>query len=136
MRVSLLTGGNDPNYAVPLAASLAHRGLRVEFVGNDEMEGADSLRHERIEYLNLRGSQDPGAPLHIKVVRVLRYYRRLVRYAHRTPSSLFHILWLNKFDFLDRTLMNVFYRIVGKRLILTVHNVNARKRDGRDHWMN
>ncbi len=136
MRVSLLTGGDDPNYAVPLAAALADRGIAVEFVGNDQMEGASGLRHDRIEYLNLRGNQDPTAQLHTKVVRVIRYYQKLIQHAHRTRSTLFHILWLNKWELLDRTLMNVLYRIKGKRLILTVHNVNARKRDGHDGWLN
>lgn len=136
MRVSLLTGGDDPNYAVPLAAALADRGITVEFVGNDQMEVVSSLRHARIEYLNLRGNQDPGAPLHTKAVRVIRYYLRLIHYAHRTRSRLFHILWLNKFELLDRTLLNLLYRIRGKRLILTVHNVNLRKRDSGDGWLN
>src|SRR4029077_6099053 len=88
------------------------------------------------EYLNLRGNQDPRAPLHVKVTRLLRYYQRLIRYAHRTPSSLFHILWLNKFEIFDRTLLNILYRMTGKRLILTVHNVNMGKRDGHDGWVN
>jgi D-inositol-3-phosphate glycosyltransferase len=136
MRVSLLTGGDDPNYAVPLATALAGRGITVEFVGNDQMEAVSSLRHPGIEYLNLRGNQDPSARLHTKMVRVMRYYQRLIHYAHRTRSRLFHILWLNKFELLDRTLVNALYRIKGKRLILTVHNVNMRKRDGRDGWLN
>jgi D-inositol-3-phosphate glycosyltransferase len=136
MRVSLLTGGDDPNYAVPLATALADRGIAVEFVGNDQMEGVSSLRRAGIEYLNLRGNQDPGARLVTKVVRVMRYYQRLTHYAHRTRSRLFHILWLNKFELLDRTLLNALYRTRGKRLVLTVHNVNMRKRDGRDGWLN
>jgi len=136
MRVSLLTGGDDPNYAVPLAASLARRGLTIEFVGNDDMQGAPDLRHPNIEYLNLRGNQDPRAPFYTKVVRLLRYYYRLIRHTRRTPSTLFHILWLNKFKVLDRTVLNLIYRMMGKRLVLTVHNVNTAKRDGHDGWVN
>src|SRR5262249_30224826 len=55
MRVSLLTGGDDPNYAIPLAASLADRGVQVEFVGNDAMESVADLKRASIRYLNLRG---------------------------------------------------------------------------------
>ena len=136
MRISLLTGGDDPNYAVPLATALAGAGVTVEFVGDDQMESVRSLQTTGIKYLNLRGNQDPNARLYTKAVRVMRYYQRLIQYAHRTRSRLFHILWLNKFDVLDRTLMNALYRIKGKRLVLTVHNVNMRKRDGRDGWLN
>ena len=30
----------------------------------------------------------------------------------------------------------LYYRLFGKRVILTAHNVNTRKRDGRDNWFN
>jgi D-inositol-3-phosphate glycosyltransferase len=136
VRVSLLTGGDDPNYAVPLAAALATRGIQVEFIGNDDMEGSPSLQRENIEYLNLRGNQNSEAPLHSKVARIVRYYENLIRYTLRTESRIFHILWLNKFELVDRTMLNVFYRMNGKKLVLTAHNVNARKRDGRDSWLN
>src|SRR6476646_377696 len=66
MRISVLSGADDPNYAVPLAASGAERGIHVEFVGNDAMAQAPGLRHQNIQYLNLRGSQDPAAALHSK----------------------------------------------------------------------
>ena len=136
MRVSILSGADDPNYAVPLAASLADRGIAVEFVGNDAMASAPGLKHRNIQYLNLRGSQDPSAPLRTKMARVFQYYGNLVSYAATTEASLFHILWLNKFEVLDRTLLNAFYRLKRKKLVFTAHNVNTRKRDGRDTWVN
>ena len=30
----------------------------------------------------------------------------------------------------------LYYKMMGKRLVLTVHNVNARKRDARDSLLN
>lgn len=136
MRVSLLTGGDDPTYAIPLATSLADQGMEVEFIGNDAMERSSSLKRANIHYVNLRGDQDPRAPIPSKIARILRYYQNLILYASRTESRLFHILWLNKFDWLDRTILNVFYKLKRKKLILTAHNVNARKRDGNDTWAN
>jgi glycosyltransferase involved in cell wall biosynthesis len=37
---------------------------------------------------------------------------------------------------LDRTLLMLFYRFVGRRVVFTAHNVNAGKRDGRDTLLN
>lgn len=137
MRVSLLTGGDDPNYAIPLADSLGRQGVEVEFIGNDDMETATSLKRRNIKYFNLRGSQDPQASLLWKIIRTLRYYRNLISYTSRTESRLFHILWLNKLELLDRTLMNVFYKLSRKKLVFTAHNVNTKKRDGAaDTWAN
>jgi glycosyltransferase involved in cell wall biosynthesis len=49
---------------------------------------------------------------------------------------MFHLLWNNKFEFFDRTLLMLYYRMLGKKIILTVHNVNVRKRDSNDSFLN
>jgi len=67
---------------------------------------------------------------------VLVYYARLIRYAAIAKPKIFHILWNNKFEFFDRTLLLLYYRIHGKKIVLTVHNVNAGKRDSNDSLLN
>ena len=65
-----------------------------------------------------------------------RYYLRLLRYAVSARPRIFHILWNNKLELLDRTVLLLFYRLCGRRLAMTVHNVNIRKRDGNDSVLN
>ena len=50
--------------------------------------------------------------------------------------KIFHILWNNKFEFFDRTLLMLYYKLLGKKIVFTAHNVNIRKRDGNDSWLN
>ena len=57
-------------------------------------------------------------------------------YAMTSPAPVFHLLWNNKFEYFDRTLLLLFYRLCGKRIVFTAHNVNIRKRDGGDTWVN
>ena len=137
LKVSLLTGGGDPNYAIPLTCSLIENGVFVDFIGSDTMKDdplfADSTR---VRYWNLRGNQDRRAPLIKKIIRVWRYYCRLVKYCLATDSRIIHVLWLNKITYFDRTLMNVFYKALGKTVVFTAHNVNAGKRDGNDSILN
>ena len=71
-----------------------------------------------------------------KMRRVLRYYLRLIRYAATAKPKLFHILWNNKFQFFDRTLLMLYYKLLGKKIVFTAHNVNAGKRDSNDSWLN
>jgi D-inositol-3-phosphate glycosyltransferase len=87
-------------------------------------------------FLNLRGDQSPRASLPRKVLRLARYYFSLMRYAAAAPSEVLHILWNNKFEHFDRTVLMLYYRALGHRVVMTVHNVNAAARDGRDHWLN
>jgi D-inositol-3-phosphate glycosyltransferase len=89
-----------------------------------------------VRFLNLRGDQRPEAPALQKVTRVAVYYLRLLWYAATARPRVFHILWNNKLELLDRTLVLLYYRLLGKRLVFTVHNVNVRKRDGNDGVLN
>ena len=71
-----------------------------------------------------------------KIRRVLLYYKRLIVYAYRTDSMIFHILWFNKFMFLDRTILNIYYKTLGKKIVFTAHNIDQGERDGRSTWQN
>ena len=51
-------------------------------------------------------------------------------------TKIFHILWNNRFEFFDRTLLLLVYKLLGRRLVFTAHNVNIRKRDCSDSWLN
>ena len=89
-------------------------------------------QYSNVKYVNLRGDQSSNAPLHEKVKRVLKYYAKLIKYAAETDSKIFHILWLNKFTYLDRTLINLYYKLLGKKLLYTAHDINYRKLVGED----
>src|SRR5439155_29040 len=49
---------------------------------------------------------------------------------------IFHILWNNKFELFDRTVLMLYYKLRGKKIVLTAHNVNAGRRDARDSMIN
>jgi D-inositol-3-phosphate glycosyltransferase len=134
--VSLLTGGSDRPYALGLAAALTSAGLSVDFIGSDDLNLPELRNNRLVKFLNLRGDQNPGANLARKVARILTYYWRLIRYAATAKPKVFHILWNNKFDLFDRTLLMLYYKLLGKKLVFTAHNVNIRKRDCTDTWLN
>lgn len=136
MEVALLTGGGDRPYAVGLATSLLAEGMCIDFIGSDDLKEPGLVEQPRFRFLNLRGDQRPEVSGGRKVVRVLVYYARLLRYAAAARPRVFHILWNNKFEFLDRTVILLYYRLLGRRLVLTVHNVNIGARDGRDGLVN
>jgi len=134
-RVALLTGGIDRPYVTGLAVALASQNVCVDVLGSDEIDGLEMRATPMINFVNLYGSR-AEANLFSKVARVLRYYRRLLRYTATTESQIFHILWNNKFEFFDRTLLMLYYKLLGKKIVFTAHNVNAGKRDANDSWLN
>lgn len=134
--VGLLTGGGDKPYVFGLAFELVSKGATVDLIGSNDLDCPEYHDNPRLNFLNLRGDQDSNAGLRSKVFRILVYYFRLVRYAATAKPKILHILWNNKFLHFDRTLLTGYYKLLGKKIVLTVHNVNAGKRDNNDTAFN
>lgn len=136
MKVSLLTGSVDPHYQLDLLSGLLSQGVRTDFIGSDSMANSSVLRHNNVNFLNFRGDQSPDAPLLQKIYRIVKYYYFLIKYAGETDSKIFHIQWPNKFVYFDRTILNLYFKLLGKRLIHTAHNINSGERDENDNILN
>ena len=134
--VALLTGGRDRPYAFGLATELISKGAALDLISGDELDCPEFHSKPRVNFFNLRGGQQPDASFTAKVSRVSKYYARLIRYAATAKPRIFHILWNNKLETFDRTLLTLYYRILGKTIVLTAHNVNASIRDSNDSLLN
>jgi len=134
--VGLLTGGGDRHYAFGLAMALVAKGVHVDFVGGDEVDSPELHCTPNLRFLNLRHNGRRDAGLATKVRRTAMYYVRLAAYALTARARVFHILWNNKFEFFDRTLLMLYYKALNRRIVLTAHNVNAGARDGNDTRLN
>jgi D-inositol-3-phosphate glycosyltransferase len=134
--VSLLTGGADKPYAFGLATALVAKGVAIDLIGGDDLDCAEFHGAPGVKFFNLRGDQHPGAGFMRKAARVALYYARLIGYVAKAKPGIFHILWNNKFETFDRTLLTLYYRWLRKKIVLTVHNVNAGKRDSKDTRLN
>src|SRR5579872_6662233 len=134
--VSLLTGCKDRPYVFGLAMALASRGVRADIFGGDETDIPELHNAATLRILNFRGSHKPDAGFAEKLWNVLVYYAALIRYVARSRPKIVHILWNNKFELFDRTILMLYYKALGKRVALTAHNVNQAKRDAKDSWLN
>ena len=134
--VGLLTGGSDRPYALGLAMALVSKGVSLDFIGSDDLDSPELRGNPRLTFLNLRGSQREDASLATKIARIVIYYARLIRYASTARPKVFHILWNNKFELVDRTLLMFYYKLQRRKIVLTAHNVNAGKRDANDSLVN
>jgi D-inositol-3-phosphate glycosyltransferase len=134
--VALLTGGADRPYVFGLATALNAKGTAMDLIGSDDLDFPEFHTRPGVNFLNLRGDQRTDANLPTKIIRVLKYYARLIRYAGTARPRVFHILWNNKFEHFDRTILMLYYKVLGKRIAFTVHNVNSGKRDRTDTILN
>src|ERR1700723_750647 len=134
--VALLTGGSDRPYVFGLTTSLMSKGATLDLIGSDELDCPEFYGKPGVNFLNLRGSQRPDATFASKISRVSMYYAKLIRYAATAKPRVFHILWNNKFESFDRTLLMLYYKLLGKKIVLTAHNVNIAARDHNDSAFN
>ncbi len=136
IHVSLLTGGQDKHYSFGLTKALVSKGVHLEVIGSDDVDDPELHTMAQVNFLNLRGNRRAHAPLMQKIRRVFTYYLRLTRYALTARPKIFHILWNNKFEYFDRTILMLFYKLCGKKIALTAHNINIGRRDSKDSFLN
>ena len=136
VQVALWTGGFDRPYAFGLAMCLAAKGVALDVIGSDELDSPEMHSTRGLRFLNVLGAQAPAARLVAKMVRTLACYFRLISYATTARPRIFHILWNYKFEYFDRTALMLYYKLRRRKVVLTVHNVNAGKRDGNDSPLN
>lgn len=133
--VSLLTGGIDRHYATELSTALAATGISLDVICNSDMDTPEMRKYPGLRLLPLY-----QAPLRRNRVRkLLTYlgvYVRLLRYITSSGAPIIHILWNYKFPVADRTLLLLYCKLLGKRVVFTAHNVNAAERDGVDSRWN
>jgi len=134
--VALLTGGSDRPYVFGLMTALVSNNVTLDLIGSDELDTPEFNGRPGVHFFHLRGDQRHDAGFATKVKRILVFYAKLIRYAASAKPRIFHILWNNRFEYFDRTLLTLYYKLLGKRIVLTVHNVNTAKRDRADSRLN
>ena len=136
VEVGLFTGGIDRHYAYGLTMALISKGMRVDVIGSDGVDSAEMHTTPGVNFLKMQQNNAPGTSKMRRVWRLLAYYVRLIRYSWAARPKVFHILWNNKLEYFDRTLLMLYYRLLGKKVVFTAHNVNTAKRDAKDSRLN
>ena len=136
VEIALLTGCKDRHYAFGLAMALISKGAYLDIIGSDEIDSPELHSTPNLRFLNFRGSQLNNVKFAQKLWKLIVYYAKLIRYAARSRPKILHILWNNKIEFFDRTILMLYYKALGKKIALTAHNVNTARRDAKDSWLN
>jgi glycosyltransferase involved in cell wall biosynthesis len=136
LKVSILTAGRDPYYALGLLSGLASSPIQIDFVGDDKMRDAPAATAPNVCYVELHRESPAGSSLLRKAFTVISQYVSLMRNAATTDSRVFHVLWYYKAEWFDNSVLLAFYKALGKRVVLTVHNVNRKERDGKHDPLN
>jgi len=105
-------------------------------VCNREMKPEDAEAQQSVSFLTLYANLQVRRGKIAKVIVFIQVYLRLMFYAATTSAEIFHILWNYRIPVFDRTLLLLYLKILGKRVVFTAHNINAAERDGADSLLN
>ncbi len=136
IEVALLTGGIDRPYVIGLSQALTSKGICLEVIGSDKLDGPEMRNAPGLHFMNLQQFPPRNASFARRALAILAFYFRFMRYVSTAKPNIFHILWNNKLQFFDRTLLMLYFKLRGKKIVFTAHNVNARARDGNDSALN
>jgi glycosyltransferase involved in cell wall biosynthesis len=136
LSVALLTGCQDRSYAFALAMELSSKGLRIDVIGNNRVDSPEFHTTPNVTFFNLGGIQELRSTFPTKLIQLLLYYLRLIRYLAFPKPKIVHVLWNSKFEYFDRTILMLYCKFLRKKIVLTAHNVNRAKRDSRDSLLN
>jgi glycosyltransferase involved in cell wall biosynthesis len=132
--ITLITGG-APHYEAGLISGLIEQEVALEVIGGDDLASAKVMRHPLVRFSNVYRSSPRGSAFR-RLKHVAAAYLALLRHACRAKSRLIHIQWNYKLPLLDRTVLNLVYKTLGKKLVYTAHNIDAAARDERQSFAN
>ena len=120
-KVILLPHGFQPEYEAGFANGLARNGWSVVLIGSD-MSLVDRL-DQGVQFLNLRGSQDPDRTRWRKALNLLGYWQRSYWYLLRHRGTPVHVIGdFSTADLRISLIEGRLTRLLAGQYVLTVHN--------------
>ena len=118
----VVADGFQPAYIREVVNALARGGMSVRLIGGDIHDSCTETYVKGVEFVNYRGDNSPGRAALRKVRDLVAYYFRLIADVHRSKVHAVYKAGLQK-PFLDGVLINFLFRLLGAKVIHTVHNV-------------
>ena len=119
--VIVVSHGFQISYERGFCNALAENGVKLVLISSDR---TDYPRlHPGVPTVNLRGSQDEGRPVLCKLLNLARYHARLIAFVARNKGSVIHVIGLAHPPLLCGVIEGLWFRLCGRRYLLTVHNL-------------
>ncbi len=126
-RLCLIANGFQEDYIINYLASLSGKFDQIDFIGSSIY--LKEKIHSSINFYDLQGGGVQNQPLAKRVKRVIIYYFSLLRFFLRKPRrGIIHIQWL-RFKILDGIIFPLIFKLLGYKIIYTVHDIVPHDRD-------
>jgi len=136
MNVSVYNGGGQSDYLYGLVSGLSTTPIKNIDILDINLAEPLFNKFENVRFHEVYKYQKKGSTFSQKAKNLLRFYYLQAKHLVTSKCDIIHFQWLDRFYFADRIVLPLMARLSGHRVVLTVHNVNALKRDNRDTFYN
>lgn len=136
MKVSIFHAGGAFFYLYGLVNGIIKNDdIQIDVIGSKEsFDGFKGLNKVKVFkfVLPLKNRSN----LLYRIYRLANPYVKSVIYSFRTDTEIFHIQWHYRFKIIDMIFLINLYKLLGKKVIYTAHNVNTLARNNKDSTLN
>lgn len=136
MKVSIFNGAGQADYLYGLVTGLTTTPINELHILDIDKTTELFADFNKVTFHTVYRYQPKGSSIWKKAKNILRFYYLQAKHLIFSKAGIVHFQWLDRYYFADRILLPLLGRIGGHKIVLTVHNVNAGKRNGRDTWFN
>ncbi|KAF0195979.1 MAG: glycosyl transferase group 1 [Bacteroidetes bacterium] len=136
MNISVFNGAGQVDYMYGLVSGLAHNESDEIDVLDVDLTSDLFQTFSNVNYHPVFRVLPRSSPLYVKATNTLRFYFLQIWFLISKKRRVVHFQWLDRFIYIDRIILPLVARLSGHRVVLTVHNINAGKRDNRDSFGN
>ncbi|MBK6963892.1 MAG: glycosyltransferase family 4 protein [Bacteroidales bacterium] len=136
MKIAIFNGAGQVDYMYGLVSGLSQfSDDTIDVLDTDVTEDL-FIPFGNVRYYAVFRKIPRNSPFLIKARNTMRFYSMQFWYILSHKHRIIHFQWLDRFILVDRILLTGLARLCGHKVVLTVHNINAGKRDNRDNSVN
>jgi glycosyltransferase involved in cell wall biosynthesis len=136
MKVSIFNGAGQVDYLYGLVSGLAQFKEDQINVLDADVTGDLFLQYPNVRYIPVFRFLPKNSSFFSKGLNIVRFYFRQIWYLLTSSPGIVHFQWLDRYKLIDRLILPTIARMMGNKVVLTVHNINAGSRDNKDSKIN
>lgn len=136
MNISVFNGTGQVDYMYGLVSGLAsNEADSIDVLDVDQTSDLFS-EFKNVNYIPVFRVLPRNSSFLKKFYNLIRYYLLQIWFLISQKPRVVHFQWLDRKILVDRLVLPTIARLFGHTVVLTVHNINAAKRDNRDNALN
>ena len=136
MKISIFNGAGQVDYMFGLVSGLSQFKEDQITVLDADITSDLFLQFPNVRYVPVFRFLPRNSSILAKILNIARFYFKQIWFLLTSSPGIVHFQWLDRYKFIDRIILPTIARIMGNKVVLTVHNINAGSRDNKDSRIN